>query len=482
MVAYRIAGAVKRPVGYVLAGGASYGSVQVGMLRALADSDLRPDLVVGTSVGSLNGAALAENPEEAPERLTNLWANVTREDIFGGVLKSAVALAAGKSTVVSNEGLQNFLEQAVSARDFSQLRVPHTAMTTDFDTAESVPISEGELIPALLASAAIPGVFPEVERNGRRLVDGGLVENVPISEAVAQGAKTIVVLDCGFSVLAPEKDDSFVSRMTRTIAIMTSAQVRWGLEAAGEHTVIYMPGPWPVGIRPDSFAKSAELIMKTEQICREWLAELTIEGPGQYGSIPLDLTLETANAVKAEKDAEAAVAEAAKEAEKAAKEAEKAEKEAAKEAEKAEKEAAKEAEKAEKEAAKEAAEAAGSDGSEESGGYKPGSIVAGAGKTIVGAAKSVASGATGANAAEPESAESAEQGKSAADGATATEAADGVPADGDSADEEIPEARKPVDTVVDAGKAVVEKAKSVAATTAGDGSGSSAADVESEEG
>ena len=100
MVAYRIAGAVKRPVGYVLAGGASYGSVQVGMLRALADSDLRPDLVVGTSVGSLNGAALAENPEEAPERLTHLWANVTREHIFGGVLKSAVALAAGKSTVV----------------------------------------------------------------------------------------------------------------------------------------------------------------------------------------------------------------------------------------------------------------------------------------------------------------------------------------------------------------------------------------------
>jgi NTE family protein len=470
MVAYRIAGAVKRPVGYVLAGGASYGSVQVGMLRALADSDLRPDLVVGTSVGSLNGAALAENPEEAPERLTNLWANVTREDIFGGVLKSAVALAAGKSTVVSNEGLQNFLEQAVSARDFSQLRVPHTAMTTDFDTAESVPISEGELIPALLASAAIPGVFPEVERNGRRLVDGGLVENVPISEAVAQGAKTIVVLDCGFSVLAPEKDDSFVARMTRTIAIMTSAQVRWGLEAAGEHTVIYMPGPWPVGIRPDSFAKSAELIMKTEQICREWLAELSIEGPGQYGSIPLDLTLETANAVKAEKEAEAAVAEAAKEAEKTAKE-----------AEKAEKEAAKEAEKAEKEAAKEAAEAAGSDGSEESGGYKPGSIVAGAGKTIVGAAKSVASGATGTSAAEPESAESAEQGKPTADGAAATEAADDVPADGDNADEEIPEARKPVDTVVDAGKAVVEKAKSVAATTAGDGSGSSAADAESEE-
>ena len=468
MVAYRIAGAVKRPVGYVLAGGASYGSVQVGMLRALADSDLRPDLVVGTSVGSLNGAALAENPEEAPERLTHLWANVTREHIFGGVLKSAVALAAGKSTVVSNEGLQDFLEQAVSARDFSQLRVPHTAMTTDFDTAESVPISEGELIPALLASAAIPGVFPEVERNGRRLVDGGLVENVPISEAVAQGAKTIVVLDCGFSVLAPEKDDSFVSRMTRTIAIMTSAQVRWGLEAAGEHTVIYMPGPWPVGIRPDSFAKSAELIMKTEQICREWLADLTIDGPGQYGSIPLDLTLETANAVKAEKEAEAAVAEAAKEAEKAAKE-----------AEKAEKEAAKEAEKAEKEAAKKSAEEAGSDGSEESGGYKPGSIVAGAGKTIVGAAKSVASGATGASAAEPGSAESTEQGKPTADGAAATEAMN-APAEDDVAEDEVPEARKPVGAVVDAGKAVVEKAKSVAATTAGDGAGSSAADQSDE--
>ena len=480
MVAFRLAGAVKRPVGYVLGGGASFGAVQVGMLRALADSDLRPDFCVGTSVGSLNGGTLAFDPEGAPERLTHLWANVTREHIFGGVLKSAVALAAGKSTVVSNEGLRKFLEHAVPARLFSELLLPHTAMTTDFDTAESVPLREGELIPALLASSAIPGVFPEVERDGRRLVDGGLVANVPISEAVAQGAKTIVVLDCGFSVLGPQNDDSFVSRMTRTLSIMQSEQSRRQLTSAEGLTVIYMPGPWPVGTRPDSFAKSAELIMKTEQICREWLGGLTINGPGLYGSIPLDLTLETANAAKAEKEAEVAVAEAAKEAEKAAKEAEKAQKEAAKEAEKAEKEAAKEAEKAEKANAEKneaTRKEAGSGEQDSSGGYKPGSIVVGAGKTIVDKAKSVTSSSSDENMqVDPNQKDTA---ATKPKGAKKDGTADADADRSDSQTETASETLKPVGAVVDAGKAIVGKAKSVA-TSSGDEDGGAEADKPAE--
>jgi len=288
MIRYRIASQVEPPVAFVLAGGASFGSIQVGQLRALAESDLRPDLIVGTSVGSLNGAVLAEDPEAAPTRLTELWSTVTRSDIFGGVFSAAVNLASGKPAAVGSEGLRSFITQAIVARDFADLQVPHTAMATDFDRGEPVPLREGELITALLASAAIPMVFPTVTRDGVRLVDGGLVANVPIGEAVRQGAKTVVVLDCGFTVFPPEQDDSSTGRLLRAAAIMVAQQVRRDFERAEGTTILYLPGPWPAEIRPDDFSRSVALANAAEQLSREWLDTLRVSGPGRYGQAPSD--------------------------------------------------------------------------------------------------------------------------------------------------------------------------------------------------
>ncbi len=288
MPQYEFGRKIKKPVAYVLAGGASYGSVQVGQLRALADSDIRPNFVVGTSVGSLNGAVVAEDPETAPERLSELWATTTRDDVFGGVVSAALNLASGKPSAVGNDGLRALVERAVNARDFAELKIPHTAMATDFDTGVSVPLSEGDLISALLASAAIPAIFPSIYRDGIRLVDGGLVANVPIGQAVEQGARTIVVLDCGFTVLAPEGEDTFSGRLLRTAAIMAAQQVRRDMEKAEGLRVLYLPGPWPTNTMPDDFSKSEELADRAEQMSREWLADLEISGPGRYGSAPSD--------------------------------------------------------------------------------------------------------------------------------------------------------------------------------------------------
>lgn len=288
MPRYRIAHQVEGPVAYVLAGGASFGSVQVGQLRALADSDLTPDFLVGTSVGSLNGAVVAEDPEAAPSRLTQLWESVTRADIFGGVLSAAVNVAARKPAVVGNEGLRSFITKAIAARDFADLALPHTAMATDFDEGVPVPINSGDLVSGLLASAAIPMVFPSVQRDGRRLVDGGLVANVPIGEAVSQGARTVVVLDCGFTVFPPEQDHTNTGRLLRTAAIMVAQQVRRDFERAEGSTILYLPGPWPLDIRPDDFSRSVELANASEQLSREWLDTLRVDGPGRYGSAPAD--------------------------------------------------------------------------------------------------------------------------------------------------------------------------------------------------
>lgn len=245
-------------------------------------------MVVGTSVGALNGTVVADDPDAAADRLAALWSTVTREDVFGKTLPTAYRLASRQSSAIDSRALQAFVERAIASRDFADLKIAHTAITTDFDTGEMVPLRDGDLISAVMASAAIPAVFPVVERNGRRLVDGGVVANVPIGVAAAQGAQTIVVLDCGFTVIAPQKEETLRANLLRMAAIMASQQVRRDLEKVRDQTVLYLPGPWPIGSRPDDFRRSQELAAAAYELSIEWLSELRIEGPGRYGKAPSD--------------------------------------------------------------------------------------------------------------------------------------------------------------------------------------------------
>lgn len=272
----------------MLAGGASYGAVQVGQLRALAKTDIVPEMVVGTSVGALNGTIVAEDPLSAPDRLAALWSTVTREDIFGKTLPTAYRLASRQGSAIDNRSLRTFLERATAARSFTDLKVPYTAVATDFETGEAVPLRDGDLVSAVMASAAIPAIFPSIEREGRTLVDGGVVANVPISIAAAQGAQTIVVLDCGFTVVAPQEEATLRSTLLRTAAIMASQQVRRDLERVRDRTVLYLPGPWPIRTRPDDFRGSQDLANAAFDLSLEWLSELRIEGEGRYGRAPSD--------------------------------------------------------------------------------------------------------------------------------------------------------------------------------------------------
>ena len=290
-VRLRIADSLPRPIAYVLGGGASYGAVQVGHLRALAETDITPDFVVGTSVGSLNGAILAEHPATAHERLNDLWGSMTRQAVFGKMLGTALNVAKGKASAVPSTGLRAVIENAVQARTFDELMLPLTAVTTDFDTGEPVPLTSGDLVSALLASAAIPLVFPPVQRGNRKLVDGGVVANVPISIAADQGAQTIVVLDCGFTVMAPEQESTATGRLLRTAAIMAAQQVRRDLRTVEDRVVLYLPGPWPMRGRPDDFRRSNDNAATTYDLTMTWLHGLNVVGVGRYGAAPSDMLI-----------------------------------------------------------------------------------------------------------------------------------------------------------------------------------------------
>jgi NTE family protein len=197
----------KRPVGFVLSGGGNLGALQIGMMRALLEHDIRPDLIVGCSVGAINGAGLAEDPTLAGAlRLERLWRALDGKELMpAGWLPNTVAIARRGEAIHENHGLRRHLEQSLSARTFEELAVPFQCVATDLVGVREVWFRSGPLIEPILASAALPAVYPAVEIDGVRYLDGGIVDDVPMTRAVELGARTLYVLQVGlFSRPRPE--------------------------------------------------------------------------------------------------------------------------------------------------------------------------------------------------------------------------------------------------------------------------------------
>ena len=276
-----------RPVGYVLGGGGSLGAVQVGMLQALGERDVPPDIVAGTSVGSLNGAVLAQHPKSAANRLSHLWAKMTRDRVFpGGLLAQARTLQHTRTHLFPSTGLSTVITDFLGADlSFADLTLPFAAVTTDIATARPHVLRDGLLLPALLASSAIPGIFPPVELGSQRLYDGGLVANVPMRQAVAMGARSLVVLDCNFPGSIPEVSGSIAEVLFYTVMVTIRSQAV--LEAplvAAEVPVVYLHGPEPLRISPLDFRQTGPLIETAYEAARSFLDQVHVTGPGLYGS------------------------------------------------------------------------------------------------------------------------------------------------------------------------------------------------------
>lgn len=281
--------ALPRPVAFVLGGGAAFGAVQVGMLQALTEVGLAPDIVIGTSVGSINGALLAEDPRGAANRLTHLWLGVTRETVFPGrAVQRLRTWHRYRNHLVAPDGLRDLLTRELEPERIEDLRLPFAATAMDLATGRIVHLQSGPLVPALLASAAVPGLYPPVRIDGRDLVDGGVVSNVPIGHAEAMGARSVVVLDCGVFGLRPDVPRSLPETVAHVVAIMMRQQViRDVPEVARRLPVLYLPGPFPLTTSPLEFLASRTLMRDAYEASKAFLAEVRPGGPGLYGDPPL---------------------------------------------------------------------------------------------------------------------------------------------------------------------------------------------------
>jgi len=186
-------------VAFVLGGGGHLGASEVGMLKALLENDVRPELVVGTSVGALNGAAIAADPSlSTVTRLREIWLGLDEDRIFGGsIFAGAANLVRSRTHLHSNQPLRTLLEKLLPAERFEDLRIPFHCVAASIEKAAEHWFYQGPLVEAILASAAVPGVLPAVEIDGEHFLDGGIVNSIPISRAVELGATEIYVLHVG---------------------------------------------------------------------------------------------------------------------------------------------------------------------------------------------------------------------------------------------------------------------------------------------
>lgn len=185
-------------VAFVLGGGGVHGAVQVGMLRALLERSITPDLIVGTSVGAMNGALLAAVPDDAVDQLTTLWENIDEYSPFdASLLEQATTFARTRTHLHSNHRLRRLLLAALPARRFEDLAIEFQCVAASIEHAAARWFTRGPLIEALLASTAIPGLLPPVEIGGEHFLDGGLVDSIPVGRAIAAGARQVFVLQVG---------------------------------------------------------------------------------------------------------------------------------------------------------------------------------------------------------------------------------------------------------------------------------------------
>jgi NTE family protein len=182
---------------FVLSGGASLGALQVGMLQALYERGVAPDLLVGTSAGALNAAFVASRPqtEATASELARVWRGLVREDIFPVSLSALVGgLCGRRNHMVPDHALRRLIRRHVQLDDLSEADIPVHLVAFDLSEQREVLLSDGPAVDAIVASASIPGVFPPVSLDERLLIDGGVVNNTPISHAVELGAERIYVL------------------------------------------------------------------------------------------------------------------------------------------------------------------------------------------------------------------------------------------------------------------------------------------------
>ena len=264
--------------GFVLSGGANLGAEQAGMIEALLEAGITPGVLVGTSIGAANASFLAGDPTlERARELSSLWRRVRPRDVFPlNPVRIAGAIARG-GALFSADPFRRLLEREIPYDRIEEAPVVLRIVATDFETGDEVVLGAGPVVDGILASSALPGIFPPHEVAGRLYLDGGLVDQVPIQPAIDAGADTIYVLSVGFPCPPPADHRSARSVLMHSVGILLSQRLRTDEAHLPEHNpsvriITIPPVCTQVGLR--DFSRFETMIRRAREQTTAFLAGL----------------------------------------------------------------------------------------------------------------------------------------------------------------------------------------------------------------
>lgn len=260
---------------FVLSGGGSLGAVQVGMLQALAERDVHPDLLIGTSAGAINAAYLAGHGtgRRALHDLGAIWRGLRRQDVFPlDPLRHLLALVGHRPALCSDSNVRRLIETHVPYRNLEDAAISLHIVTTDLLSGREVLLSTGDAVSAVLASATIPGVLPAVSRDGLTLVDGGVADNAALTQAVALGADVVYVLPAGFACALQRPPTTALGVAVQALTLLIEQRLVIDVaQFTGDATLKVLPPLCPVAVSSVDFSHASELIARAHAATGDWL-------------------------------------------------------------------------------------------------------------------------------------------------------------------------------------------------------------------
>lgn len=267
-------------VAFALSGGGNLGAMQAGGMRALVEAGIEPDLLAGSSIGALNAAFYATHPGiDGCKELEIAWSDITRKDVFRFELFRVISGFIGlRDHLVTTKRLKVIIHEWLGIERIEEAKVPFAAVATDALTGDIVVMTEGDVASALLATAAIPGIFPPVQREGRWLVDGSLSAGCPANEAIDLGADDVFAF---LTTTAPRRKPprGAVAAAMSTVSLMTSKLQIARLESAETTAaqrggaVYFVPSAFPEAPSPFDFDQGASLAASGHACAAAWVQQ-----------------------------------------------------------------------------------------------------------------------------------------------------------------------------------------------------------------
>ena len=265
---------------FVFAGGGSVGAAEVGMLRALVDHGLRPDFVVGASAGAINAVHFAATPtSEGVAELVRLWTRLRGTNVFPvSRLHGVLAPANRRPALLDVSALHRTLSTSLTVARLEDTTFPCHVLATDLMSGEEVLLSSGSALDALMATTAIPVLFPPCVIAGRALTDGGIAGNAPIRSAITLGATRVIVLPTGYPCAVRSAPKGIAATILHTFALMVARQPVVDVpHARGLVTLQIVPSICPLAVASHDFSQATRLIETARTQTVQWIADGGLE-------------------------------------------------------------------------------------------------------------------------------------------------------------------------------------------------------------